>query len=878
MLLKTSNLMQRLLTVLFLACSLIANGQQSIVKLTIQIPATSLEAALKLLEQQSKIHFSYEYTRVKGINVEARSYEAVPLETICRDLLKGTSLMFKRKGEQIIIGPVAKHDRTLSGYVEDEASGERLIGVSLAVPQYQAGTVTNAYGFYSITLPDDSFHVQLSYLGYQRLDTVVGADNSTGITFRLKMLNRQLEQVTIRGGRAEQIQESSQMSRINLSAAAVQAVPRLLGEADLFKTLQLLPGVKQGTEGTSALLVRGGTPDQNLILLDGAPLYNPMHLMGLFSTFNTNVLKDVTLYKGAFPARYGGRLSSVIDVSTKDGDMNNIHGDFSVGLLSAEAMLEGPIRKGKTTFLISGRRSYPDLVVREYLKGQEDPPEKFRLHFYDINAKLHHKFSDKDKLYLSFYNGRDKLETRYRFESMYAGNQYFSDVKANAGNLAASIRWNHVYSPKLFSNVMLIGSDYHFKSRFYQEGEANHNAYTDYQLLNSGIRDYGVKADFEYHPKPAHFVRAGIAYMDRNFTPGVLRTKQTQEEEVIVDSVNNNHDIHAREINLYAEDDWELSSRLKVNAGLHFSAFLVEGRFYRSLQPRLNVRYLLPGNWALKASYSSMTQYVHLLANNSISLPTDLWVPATDKVKPQYADQFALGVARNVFGNHFEFSAEGYYKYMHNVIEYKEGADYLTSSRGDTWQSQVAAGEAESYGLELLLQKKSGRLTGWLGYTIAWANRILPDVNYGKVFPYKYDRRHDLHIVGVYRLRKGIELSASWTYQSAAPFTIPVASYEGVTAPLSEHEYQRYPDADYINMRNNARIKAYHRLDLGINFIKYKKNGMIRTWNISLLNVYNRFNPFFYYINRYGDENPTAALTAINMVPFLPSFSYNLKF
>lgn len=872
--------MQRLLTVLFLACSLIATGQQSVLKLTINIPATSLEAALKLLEQQSDIHFSYEYTRVKGINVEAHTYKEMPLETICRDLLKGTSLMFKRKGDHIIIGPVPKRDRTLSGYVEDATSGERLIGVSLAVPEYQAGTITNAYGFYSITLPEDSFRVQLSYLGYQRLDTVVAAQGSEGINFRLKTLNRQLEQVTIRGGRAEKIEASSQMSRVNLSAAAVQAVPRLLGEADLFKTLQLLPGVKQGTEATSALLVRGGTPDQNLILLDGAPLYNPMHLMGLFSTFNTNVLKDVTLYKGAFPARYGGRLSSVVDVSTKDGDMNKIHGDFSIGLLSAEASLEGPIKKGKTTFLISGRRSYPDLLAKIYLNAQDDAPDKFGLHFYDFNAKLHHKFSDKDKLYLSLYNGRDMMETRYRFQSRNENNHYVSDLGANAGNLAGTIRWNHVYSPKLFSNVMLIGSDYHFKSRFYQEGQTDQNSYTDYQQLNSGIRDYGVKMDFEYHPKPAHSVKAGVAYMYRIFTPGAFRTRQTQSKEVIVDSVNNNRDIHAGEIDLYAEDDWELSRRLKVNAGMHFSAFLVEGRFYSSLQPRLNVRYLMPGDWALKASYSRMTQYVHLLANNSISLPTDLWVPATDKVKPQDADQYALGIARNVFSNQFEFSVEGYYKRMRNVIEYKEGADYLTSSRGNTWQSQVAAGEGESYGLELLLQKKSGRLTGWVGYTLAWANRVIPEVNYGKVFPYKYDRRHDLHIVGVYKLRKGIELSGSWTYQSAAPFTIPVASYEGLDAPATEHtdHYRMYPSNERINIRNNARIMAYHRLDLGINFIRYKKNGMTRTWNISILNVYNRFNPFFYYLDSYDNGRPRANLTAANLVPFMPSFSYSLKF
>ncbi|WP_212005310.1 TonB-dependent receptor domain-containing protein [Chitinophaga sp. HK235] len=870
--------MQRILTILFLAYSLVAVGQQNEIKLSISIPATSLENALKLLEQQSKVHFSYEYTRVQGITVKAHTYKDALLETICRDLLKGTSLMFKRKGEQIIIGPAPSREHTLSGYVEDATSGERLIGVSLAAPQFQAGTITNAYGFYSITLPTDSLRVQLSYMGYQRLDTMV-AMNKEGMTFRLKALNRQLEEITIRGRQAERIEESSQMSRINLSAAMVQSTPRLLGEADLFKTLQLLPGVKQGTEATSALLVRGGTPDQNLILLDGAPLYNPMHLMGIFSTFNTNVLKDVTLYKGAFPARYGGRLSSVVDVSTKDGDMNKMHGDFSIGLLSAQATLEGPIQKGKTTFLISGRRSYPDLAAKVYLNNQSDAPEKFGAHFYDINAKLHHKFSDKDKLYFSFYTGRDKMESRYRYSNTNGSNDYVSDAGVQWGNYTGTIRWNHVYSPKLFSNVMLIGSDYHFRSAFSQVGKSNGEAYSDMQKLNSGIKDYGAKVDFEYHPKPAHAIKAGAAYMFRIFTPGVLRSKQTQKDEVTVDSVNNNRDIHASEMALYAEDDWELSRRLKVNIGLHLSAFSVENRFYHSLQPRLNVRYLLPGDWALKASYSRMTQYVHLLANNSISLPTDLWVPVTDKVKPQESEQYALGIAKNIFNDKFEFSAETYYKRMHNVIEYKEGADYQTSSRGDAWQSLVTAGKGEAYGMELLLQKKSGRLTGWVGYTLAWANRLIPQVNYGREFPYKYDRRHDFHIVGVYKLRKGIELSGSWTFQSAAPFTIPVASYEGVNGPVSEGGSREWaPGVSRINERNNVRINAYHRLDLGINFIKYKKNGLVRTWNISLLNVYNRFNPFFYYLDRYDKERPRAKLTGIGLIPFMPSISYSLKF
>jgi hypothetical protein len=371
----------------------------------------------------------------------------------------------------------------------------------------------------------------------------------------------------------------------------------------------------------------------------------------------------------------------------------------------------------------------------------------------------------------------------------------------------------------------------------------------------------------------------GAAYMFRTFTPGTVRMRQTSGSTVTLDSLNNNRNINASETDLYAEDDWEITHRLTLNGGVHWSAFMVQGQFYHSLQPRASMRFLLPGDWGLKASYTRMTQYIHLLSFNSISLPTDLWVPATKKIAPQQADQYALGLARNLFHNKYEFSAEVYYKKMRHVIEYKEGADYLTSSQGDSWQEQVTAGTGVSYGVELLLQKKTGRLTGWLGYTWARADRTIPGVNFGRTFPYKYDRRHDLHLVAVYKLRKNIELSGSWTYQSPMPFTIPVARYEATNEPGQLYQPTNFPtNIDYINSRNNVRIGSYHRLDLGISFIKQKKNGMVRTWNISVLNAYNKLNPFYYYVNKYSDNSAIAQLTGTAILPIMPGFSYSLKF
>ncbi|HEX6426287.1 MAG TPA: TonB-dependent receptor, partial [Niastella sp.] len=848
-------------------------------RVSISIPATSLEAVLKLLERESRTPISYELTRVKGIPVKARVYKDVPLGTILKELLEGTQLDYKEKGGNILITTRPRTGKTLSGFVEDAVSGEKLIGVSLTAPQLQTGTTTNNYGFYSITVPGDSLYILLSYTGYQRLDTVISLNSNTHINFKLQTAGKQLEEVTVSSVRTTRIQQTSQMSSINLPVAQVRSMPRLLGEPDLMKTLQLLPGVKQGAEGTSALLVRGGTPDQNLILLDGAPLYNPMHLLGILSTFNTSVLKDVTLYKGAFPARYGGRLSSVIDISTKDGDMHKMHGDFSIGLLSTQLTLEGPIKKGKTSFVISGRRSYPDLIMGPIVKSQPEGPDKLRLFFYDINAKLHHKFSDKDKLYLSLYTGADKLKVleRYTPETDPPTDNYNnSDMHLRWGNITGTLRWNHLFSPKLFANTMLIGSSYKFTTGVNSTDKYNNEINTNSLKLNSGIRDFGMKTDFDYRPSPMHSIKMGAAYMFRTFTPGIVRMRQTNANMVTLDSLNNNRNINGSEIDLYAEDDWEISRRLKLNGGLHWSAFTVQGRFYHSLQPRVSMRFLLPGGWGLKASYSRMTQYIHLLANNSISLPTDLWVPATKSVAPQQSDQYALGIARNVFRNRYELSVEMYYKKMHNVIEYKEGANYLTNSKGDTWQDQVTAGTGVSYGAELLLQKKTGRLTGWLGYTWAIAERTLPEVNFGRAFPYKYDRRHDIHLVLVYKLRKNIELSASWTYQSAMPFTVPVAHYERIFGPMQPNTRYSPGNVEYINSRNNIRIAAYHRLDLGISFIKQKKNGNIRTWNISILNVYNRLNPFFFYLDK--DIRGGTSLTGTALLPIMPSVSYSLKF
>lgn len=767
--------------------------------------------------------------------------------------------------------------KTLNGRVTDQITGETLIGVSIHIKSIKTGTTTNNYGYFSITIPADTATFHIAYMGYQSIDTLINLSLKSTVSFQLKPLQNELNTVVIKGTNIQPIQNSPQMGKINLPISQIQALPKFFGEPDLFKALQTLPGVQQGSEGTSAMLVRGGSPDQNLILLDGAPLYNPSHLLGIFSAFNTYAIKNVDLYKGAFPARYGGRLSSVVDIAMNDGNMNKVQGQFTFGLLASQLTIEGPIKKNKTSFIISGRRTYHDLYMEPILKSTNPDFEKFQLYFYDLNAKIHHKFSDQDHLYLSFYNGQDKLRTKLKQGSINDGPTALGDFGLGWSNTTGAARWNHIFSSKLFANTTLTTSQYKFNTTMTSSifgSKINVNS-DDILNINSGITDYTAKIDFDYLPLPEHSIKIGGSYTLHTFTPGTSLSKQTFNGEILKDE-NKGSKIKGKEVDLYAEDDWTITNKLKANIGLHASGFNVQGKFYTSLQPRISARYLLPGDWALKASYAKMTQYMHLLASNSISLPTDLWVPATNKVLPQQSSQFALGISRNIFRDQFEFSAEGYFKTMNNIIEYKDGADYVVTSQDNDWENKITTGKGKAYGLELFLQKKTGRLTGWASYALAWTNRKLPEINNGQTFPYKYDRRNTLNLVGVYKLKPGIELSATFVYQSASPFTMATTQFEGISPEQDKQHDRTDKKLDYIESRNNIRIQPTHRLDVGISFIKLKESGKVRTWNISIYNVYNRQNLFYFNIKDY--KGNTANLTGNSLLPIMPSVSYSLKF
>lgn len=769
---------------------------------------------------------------------------------------------------------------TISGYIEDSSSGEKLISANVFDTKSAKGAVTNTYGFFSLTLPQDSISLSASYIGFQSKTIKFFLRKDTTINFRLGSAV-DLATVEVVAEKLKRIEEQSQMSQIDIPVEQIKKVPALLGEVDILKTIQLLPGVQSGGEGQTGLYVRGGSPDQNLVLLDGVPIYNVSHLLGIFSVFNADAIKNVTLTKGGFPARYGGRLSSILEINMKEGNLQEFHGEGSLGLISSKLTLEGPIVKDKTSFLISGRRTYADLIFRPIIKANQ--PEGVEvsptLYFYDLNAKIQHKFNDKHRLFLSAYSGADVFKNTYKEED----DSFTGGI--DWGNIISALRWNYQISNKLFANTTLTYSNYEIDILAEQESKNGEN--TDFFSAKyfSGIRDFGGKIDFDFIPTPNHYLRFGIGVTRHRYKPGALSLKSEFDEEQL-DTLIGSQDAYSTEYSVYLEDDI-LWGPLKANIGIHASAFSVDDKFYTSIQPRLGLRYLLNESLSLKASFSTMTQYINLLSSESFSLPTDLWVPSTGRVRPQQSWQAALGVAKTI-RNEYEFSAEAYYKRMDDVISFKEGASFLFGLEND-WQEKITQGEGESYGLELFLQKKKGRTTGWIGYTLSWNWRQFDEINQGKRFPFRFDRRHDISVVVSHDLTDNITLSGAWVYGTGNAVTLRTYRYAYDIFPQFFGDGSSPPTPYYFEVesggdKNDFRMTNYHRMDLSIEFRK-KKRKYERKWIIGVYNAYYHRNPYYIISDRdrkYNDQGQLIedkrTFKEISILPIIPSVSYSFKF
>lgn len=757
---------------------------------------------------------------------------------------------------------------TISGTIKDASNGETLLGVNVIEPIRRLGTTTNTYGFYSITVPAGEIQLAYSYIGYKTQRMTFNASKDTTIHLEMAIAEEMLAEVVLTA--EESIQEKVEMSVIDVPVQQIQKLPALMGEVDVLKTLQLLPGVQSGGEGTSGIYVRGGSPDQNLILLDGVPVYNASHLFGFFSVFNSDAIKNVKLTKGGFPARFGGRLSSVLEIDMKEGNIKDFEGSASIGLISSKLTLEGPIgKKEKTSYIVSARRTYIDALAQPFIMAFTQG-NRFGYYFGDLNAKINHQINDKDRIFVSAYGGIDRFYVKYDYAD--SQEEYSERIGLDWGNATTAVRWNRLISSKLFGNLTATFSRYQFSVNSESKNRdiiADTNMYYLELKYLSDIRDWGAKYDLEYLPNPNHTIRTGINYTFHHFRPGALVAEEEYQGESTEMEQLFSQPVYSHDAFIYLEDEWEVSPRLKVNYGLHQSLYTSRGATYHQLQPRASARYLLTDEWAFKASYAKMQQYLHLLTSSGSGLPTDIWVSSTDRTPPQNSWQVAVGVSRMLLNDAFEFSVEAYYKEMDNLITYLPGEGFTGS---EDWEDKVISGGlGTSYGVEWFVQKKKGNTTGWIGYTWSKSDRHFPNtvINNGQPYPFRYDRRHDFSFVLVHKINDHIDLSGTWVYSTGNVVTL----YESQYNTPDWNTVQHYPS------KNNFRLPSYHRMDISLQFHKQKKKG-VRTWALSVYNLYNRANPFFVMFDNYynGTWNDKRALVQYSLFPVLPSVSYSFKF
>jgi TonB dependent receptor/CarboxypepD_reg-like domain/TonB-dependent Receptor Plug Domain len=776
----------------------------------------------------------------------------------------------------------AQEKYTVSGYVKDSSNGETFIGATITVKELpNTGAYTNNYGFYSLTLPKGNYTITYSYVGYASYVKPIELNKSTTLTIELpkKGITSKREAVITAERKDAQV-TNTQMGKIDLSTEQLKTLPAIFGEVDVMKSIQLLPGVQSAGEGQTGFYVRGGGPDQNLILLDDAVVYNTGHLFGFFSVFNSDAIKNTSLIKGGMPANYGGRLSSVVDITMKEGNNKTYHATGGIGLIASRLTLEGPIQKGRSSFMISGRRTYIDVLTRPFVSNLANL-KRFKgsgYYFYDLNLKANYRISDKDRLYLSGYFGRDV----FNFKSP---SGTFT-INMPWGNQTAALRWNHLFTEKLFVNTSAIYNAYQFDISLAQ---------SNFKLdLLSSIRDYNLKSDFDYYPNTKHKIKFGVNYSYHKFNPSAINAK-IGELEIKPDT---RFQKFTHEGAIYALDDYTITSKLKVNVGLRYVIYQQVGPyndvtfdanrtptdtvFYEKgkpvklyaglpgLEPRITLRYELNSVASIKAAYSHNNQFVHLVSNNGTTLPTDIWVPSTLLVKPQISDQYAVGYFRNFKDNMFETSVEVYYKKMQNQIEYREF--YVPNQQTDV-EKDFVFGKGESYGAEFFINKQYGKFTGWVGYTLAFTNRIFESINNGKKYPAKFDRRHDVNFVLSYELNDRWKFGGTWTYASGNVVTVPVSLY-AIDGSLVQG----------FGPQNGFRLPAYHRADLSATWTpKHKTKKRVEgSWTFSVYNVYSRFNPYIIYLDTQGsvnggDAKVSAKQIALFPIP-LPSITWNFKF
>ena len=741
---------------------------------------------------------------------------------------------------------------TISGFVKDDATKEALIGASLVNANNKTGTTTNQYGFFSLTVSAaDTVELIISYQGYKLQAKKITAKENIQLDILLESSSGTLGEVIISSGKNNHNVQKAQMGVMDVPIRAIKNLPVLLGERDIMKIIQLLPGVQGGQEGTSGFYVRGGNLDQNLVQLDEATVYNPNHLFGLFSTFNINAINNVKLIKGGFPAEFGGRLSSILDITMKEGNKKKYQVEGGIGLLSNNLTIQGPIQKNKSSFIVSARRSHINLLLKAFGTAKENLSYKF----YDMNAKMNFELGKKDHLFLSFFKGND-IAAYNNVNSL----NYTTDF----GNSTGTLRWNHLFGSKIFSNTSVIYNDYNLGLSTSQNNF--------YSQLYTAVKDITVKTDFTITPDTKHKIKTGFNFTRHQLSPASFSAaipRRGNKLTINKDSINK---LNSNEMAFYLGDEFDVSNKFSVNYGIRVPLFTTSGKTYSFIEPRITTKLSVGPDASIKVSYTRMNQFLHLIPNSTAGLPTDIWVPSSNKTKPQSSTQYALGYFRNFKENAIETSVEVYYKNMDNQVLFGEGRQLRVNVNLD---SLIVSGKGKSYGAEFFIKKNTGKLTGWISYTLSKTTQQFKDLNFGKEFPFKYDRRHNLAVTASYQFTKTWTFSTVFVYSTGAAFTAPTGRISTLNSgTIFEGNYFVYEG------RNNYRLASYHRLDLSVSnnkTVKMFKKHYEREWVFGVYNAYSRLNPYFVYfeINALTSQ-PTAK--QVSLLPIIPGISFNFKF
>jgi hypothetical protein len=857
---------------------LIARGMTSLSAQEVRqkAPLISFERALERIEDVYKYRFTYASDLVKNQEKVFLNTEGLSIDQALQVLFKNKEVKYSIKGNHIVLSAnKSPKKHTISGLILEEGSGETLIGATIYSKEKHVATLSNQFGFYSLSLEEGEYLLMASYIGYSTFSKVIDLDSDLYMDITMSIESKSLKEVVINGRVMDTNVTETSMSKESLEIETIKSMPALMGEVDVLKSLQMLPGVQSSGDGTANLNVRGGSYDQNLILLDDAPIYNPTHALGFFSVFNADAIKSVEIYKGGLPAQYGDRLSSVIDIRMKEGNLNQVEGTASLGLIASKLSLEGPIKKGRSSFIVSGRYSYAGKVADGYafiaqeFGGLNDYGGGSELNFHDLNLKVNYKLNDRNRFYVSAYTGRDNFHFKIIDEKS----------KTNWGNIASTFRWNHIFNQRLFSNTTLAFSNYDYSYTI-------KNDFRDFEWA-SDLQELNLKNDFDFYANPKNHVKFGLSVNYHRINPGAI-TPRSAESVTKAAKLENNYGI---ESSLYISNIHEMSEELSIEYGLRLSSFVRLGKgvvykyatknkeqvidstiytskdiqkIYAGLEPRLNIRYQLNPTSSLKTSYSRTRQYMHLVSPSSVGLPTDVWHTVGEHIRPQISDQFAFGYFRNFKKNIYESSIEVYYKDMQNQIDLKDNANLFLNPH---IEQEVKNGIGWAYGIEFLLRKKVGKLTGWLSYTRSKTERQIKGINGGKAYPTRFDKRNDISMTLSYPISKRLSLSGNFAYSTGAGITVPVGSFifQGIAV-------------NKFSERNSYRLPDYHRADLSLVLKSKKKRAWDGQWVFSIYNVYNRHNAFSVFAKADSYDISSSEGHLMYMFGAVPSISYTIKF